>query len=300
VEEQEEEEEEEEGEEMSPALQRKVDALQKVQESLETLTQEYKAERAALEKKFAAKKAELYNDRKQIITGEKEIAPEEGAEADAEEEEGIRAFWLGCLSRHPIVGNVIQEEDEDALEALTDITCDISEDFTTFTLKFHFAENDFFTNNVLTKTYEVTADLFDEQPNLTKVDGCDINWKEGKNLCYHLQSIQVKQMNKRNGHKRTIIRIVPILEAPKPSFFNFFQTPVNEIEAKNVDEEEDPSKPPTKLSLDEDYDIAHIIRTSIIPEAILYFTGAKDKEIKQMFLVSYSCCVHIPYDKFQC
>ena len=72
--------------------------------------------------------------------------------ADGEEPaapiKGIPGFWLTCLTSHPAVSELITNEDLPALEALADITCAYNEDFTSFTLSFHFNENEFFTNKV--------------------------------------------------------------------------------------------------------------------------------------------------------
>ena len=39
------------------------------------------------------------------------------------------------------------------------------------------------------------------------------------------------------------------------------------------DEDEDEEKPKIKLTIEEDYDIGHAIRTAIIPESVFWFTG---------------------------
>jgi hypothetical protein len=61
---------------------------------------------------------------------------------------GIPGFWSQCLMQHPSTMDIITEEDTAALDSLTDITCSYDETYTSFTLHFHFSENDFFTNKV--------------------------------------------------------------------------------------------------------------------------------------------------------
>lgn len=57
-----------------------------------------------------------------------------------------------------------------------------------FTLEFHFAPNEFFTDTVLTKEYlmKCTPDPEDpfsfDGPEIYKSRGCEIHWKEGKDL----------------------------------------------------------------------------------------------------------------------
>lgn len=217
------------------------------------------------------------------MTGASDIT-EEGVltnEPSKDEEKGVPSFWLTTIASNSVIGTLIAEEDVPALEALTNITVDYAEDFSAFTLNFHFNENDFFTNTVLKKKYAVEPDLLDERsPSLSDIEGDEIQWKKGKDLTK--QEITKKQKAKggRNkGQVRTVTRTVP-----KPSFFHFFDTPKQhgeEEEEEEQPEEEDEQEggPRTKFNIDEDYDIGHIIRTSIIPEAILWFTGeAEDDE----------------------
>jgi nucleosome assembly protein 1-like 1 len=78
-----------------------------------------------------------------VLLGEKDDEDEEKTDI-----KGIPGFWLTCLTSHPTIGELITEEDVPAIEHLTDITCDYDETFTSFTLTFHFSENEFFSNSV--------------------------------------------------------------------------------------------------------------------------------------------------------
>merc|ERR1712156_589923 len=84
------------------------------------------------------------------------------------------------------LAEMVQEADEPVLESLTDITVTFSEkDPMGFTLHFHFAPNQFFTNSVLTKCYEMKCeppedDPFSfEGPEIFKCTGCPIDWQKG-------------------------------------------------------------------------------------------------------------------------
>ena len=59
------------------------------------------------------------------------------------------------MQNNPMVGDAITENDEEALSFLRDVRCAEleGEGQHGFTLTFHFAENPFFTNTTLTKTY---------------------------------------------------------------------------------------------------------------------------------------------------
>jgi nucleosome assembly protein 1-like 1 len=65
---------------------------------------------------------------------------------------------------------------------------------------------------------------------------------------------------------RTIVK-----QEPKASFFQYFGEPSKDEEEE--EEEEDEEKERVRLSVEEDYDIGHAIRTAVIPEAVLWFTG---------------------------
>lgn len=58
------------------------------------------------------------------------------------------------------------------------------------TLKFHFDANDYFTNTIITKEFELDGD------EITKSFGDKIEWKEGKN-------VTVKIVKKKNKNKKT-------------------------------------------------------------------------------------------------
>lgn len=55
------------------------------------------------------------------------------------------------------------QEDVDALEHLVDIKCVDKEDMSGFELQFTFSENEYFTNTVLTKAYEI-PNMLEVQP----------------------------------------------------------------------------------------------------------------------------------------
>jgi nucleosome assembly protein 1-like 1 len=85
--------------------------------------------------------------------------------------------------------------DDSALDFLRDITVDYSKDYATFTISFHFAENEFFTNSVLTKTYTVAPNLLTGGgmvPCLIRSEGSRINWNAGKD--YTSARVQKKQV----------------------------------------------------------------------------------------------------------
>ena len=113
-----------------------------------------------------------------------------------------------------------------------------------FTLYFHFGPNDFFENQVLTKTYELKCEPQEDDPfsfevinhnafvflyrlqifllqgpEIIKCTGCTVEWKKGKNLT--VKQVKKKQKHKSKGSIRTITK-----QVKADSFFNFFDPPV--------------------------------------------------------------------------
>lgn len=259
-------------------------ALKQFQDESEKIDVQYKLERVLLEKKFRELKAPLWDKRFQVTSGAVEVetllpGEEPGAVPEPESEEekivGIPGFWLQCIQNSNTIAQTITDEDQAALEFLKDIRCEYNEDMSGFKLVFVFDENPFFTNQELTKSYTVSPDLLDEKaPALTDVKSSIINWKDQQNLCE--TEIRKKQRAK-SGRRAGQVRYVTQTEA-KPSFFHYFKEPA--IPDGEEDEEEDEEGPGKKskfeLDIDEDYEIGHIIRTAIIPEAVLWFTGEAD------------------------
>ena len=118
----------------------------------------------------------------------------------------------------------------------------------------------------LIKSYVVDPDLLEENfPSLESATGTEINWKPGKNLCVkEITKKQKANSGKRKGEVRTIT-----VNEPQESFFHFFSEP---IEMRNEEEEEEETKD-FRMDYEEDYEIAHAIRTSLLPEAVLWYTG---------------------------
>lgn len=135
-----------------------------------------------------------------------------------EQSKGIPGFWfnvLNCVAQisdtikvflvisFKIYNKFVQEHDEPILKYLTDITSEVHSNPPGFTLNFYFAENPYFSNELLTKYYELNIDLDKDEPSVqfdfhflfwlvfrfeydgptvVKSQGCSIDWNEGKNV----------------------------------------------------------------------------------------------------------------------
>lgn len=260
---------------LSPGLRVRVEELQHIQEKHDDLEKEFRKERAALEEKYAKLYAPLYDERAQIVIGDKDVPLPEGEPAPTgDAEKGIPGFWATVLARADLVQS---EKDADALTYLTNITCETvtgtskqpaDEDggpeeeieTTGFKLTFTFKENPYFTNTVLTKTYYM---LDDDEPVLERSEGTEIDWKQGKNITVKVMKKKPKKGAKPDAKPQTKLE-------PVESFFTFFKPPQVPDDDADLDGEE---MEQLHDAIEADYDAGDMIKTKLIPHAVDWFTG---------------------------
>jgi nucleosome assembly protein 1-like 1 len=271
------------------SVKRRLKALKNLQLETTKVEAEFFKEVHALECKYQARYQPFYEKRGKITTGEYEPNDEEcnwtldddkdeeelsdemkaKVKLEGEKEEDVKdvpEFWLTIFKNVDLLADMLQEHDEPILKHLTDIKVHYKEEPMGFTLEFLFTPNEYFENSVLTKTYEMKCipDEMDpftfEGPEIHKCKGSPIEWKKGKNVT--VKTVKKKQKHKSKGSVRTVTKTVQ-----NDSFFNFFSPPaVPEDPDAEVDED-------TRALLTADFEIGHYIRESIIPRAVLYFTG---------------------------
>ncbi|WEW56293.1 histone chaperone [Emydomyces testavorans] len=281
-------------------VRRRVAGLKGIQKEHAKLEAEFQEEVLQLEKKYFAKFAPLYQKRATIVNGQAEPTENEveAGKADQEEEQdddkktedskdesgdvnvaGIPEFWLSAMKNQVSLAEMITDRDEEALKHLTDIRMEYL-DRPGFRLIFEFAENEFFTNKTISKTYYYQEEsgyggdfIYDH------AEGEKINWKEGNDLTVRVES--KKQRNKSKNltsdffsaptdlvlyldTKQT--RVVKVT-VPTESFFNFFSPP----KPPRDDDGEVPDDIEERLELD--YQLGEDIKEKLIPRAIDWFTG---------------------------
>ena len=200
-------------ESLPPPVRKRVAGLKGVQKEHSKLEAEFQEEVLQLEKRFFAKFTPLYEKRAKIVNGNAEPSEQEieAGEADDEEDEdaeempaettdastadmkGIPEFWLSAM-KNSSLAETITDRDEEALKLLTDIRMEYL-DRPGFRLIFEFADNDFFTNKTITKTYFYQEEngyggdfIYDH------AEGDKIDWKLAKDLTVKVES--KKQRNK--------------------------------------------------------------------------------------------------------
>ncbi|KAL2178934.1 uncharacterized protein P884DRAFT_196332 [Thermothelomyces heterothallicus CBS 202.75] len=261
-------------------VKRRVAGLKGIQKEHSKLEAEFQEEVLQLEKKYFAKFTPLYEQRAAIVNGKTEPTEEQvkAGEENAEEEEGaavkeekpaenaaekvsgIPEFWLSAMKNQISLAEMITDRDEGALKSLVDIRMEYL-DKPGFRLIFEFAENEYFTNKTITKTYYYQNEsgyggdfIYDH------AEGDKIDWKPGMDLTVRIE--QKKQRNKTTKQTRIVKKTVPT-----ESFFNFFSPP------KAPSDEDDDAASDIEERLELDYQLGEDIKEKLIPRAIDWFTG---------------------------
>ena len=263
-------------------VRRRVAGLKGVQKEQAKFEAEFQEEVLQLEKKYFVKYTPLYEKRSRIINGTAEPTDdevnageqeEEGTEEanktevkdenqTAEEVKGIPEFWLSAIKNQVSLAELITERDEAALKHLTDVRMEYLEK-PGFRLIFEFAENEYFTNKTITKTYFYQEESgYGGEFIYDHAEGDKINWKAGKDLTVTVES--KKQRNKNTKQTRIIKKTVPT-----DSFFNFFNPP----KAPEYDEDNATDAENVEERLELDYSLGEDIKEKLIPRAIDWFTG---------------------------
>ncbi|KAH8887479.1 NAP-domain-containing protein [Thozetella sp. PMI_491] len=276
-------------------VKRRVAGLKGIQKEHSKLEAEFQEEVLQLEKKYFTKFTPLYEKRSAIVNGATEPTQDEveaGEQDDEEDEEegegaavkdepaaesaekvnGIPEFWLSAMKNQISLAEMITDRDEGALKSLTDVRMEYL-DKPGFRLIFEFADNEYFTNKTITKTYFYQNEsgyggdfIYDH------AEGSKIEWKPGQDL-----TVRVEQKKQRNKSELLIgilggpgdtkqTRIVK-KTVPTESFFNFFSPP----KAPEDDNEDAASDIEERLELD--YQLGEDIKEKLIPRAIDWFTG---------------------------
>jgi len=273
--------------ETSAEVRRRVCALKKLQVDAVKIEADFYERVHQLEKEFQSRFDVVNVKRAEIVSGQRE--PTDG-EADMpllgsmEKEElesvekkwneknpnsgvaGIPDFWLNVLRGASGINEMVQEQDVPILKHLTDITCSIDEEPKSYTLHFHFSQNEYFTNSVLDKFYEISTGIdekspFDyEGPVVISVKGTEINWKDGKNVT---KKIIKKKVKKGTSAGKFITKTIK-----NDSFFNFFDPTVTAVPEGQVEADEEQHD-----LMRSDFELGQLFRDQIIPRACLYFTG---------------------------
>lgn len=242
-------------------VQNRIEFLRELDASRAELEDEFDEEMRKLEAAYTAKFAPLDRQLRSVVQGKEEVPANKETEIPADCPTGIPLFWLTALRSDPQLEERITEKDAEVLVYLTDVTSEPvvgEEDGDSFTLIFTFADNPFFTNKTLKKTYYMADD---DDLMLEKVSSDRVNWKAGKDV-----TVKVMKKKLRPGQKGTPATKVQSVD----SFFNWFDPPQIPEDDENMDEEE---MEQLQDAMEADFMLAEIINEKILPHPLKYFTG---------------------------
>ena len=297
-------------------VRKRTNALRNLQLKIKEAGIKLSEESFKLECKYAKILEPIYVQREKIINGEYEPTEEEatwnyqcgcdqcpdlslGAEADGSATKkqktgneqdicGLPDFWLQVLKENNLVSGLISEYDEPVLRFLRDIRVKLTDSPMGYIIEFHFNENDFFTNSVLSKTYELNTQPNKDNPfcnklqPLTRCVGTEINWKEGKNVIFNIQQ---KQTGSGSSSKK---KEDEEEEDEEGSFFTLFETRteggINPLVSGQVNPENITILPSLMQEFEMDFEVGNVIKDVIVPNAVLIYTGElEDEEVENTF-----------------
>lgn len=263
------------------SVRRRVASLEKLQMHYSKLEALFQEEILELEKKYHKLYQPLYLKRSEIVNGvcepteDLETGHELGHVSETEDKshsasckkpifpediKGIPQFWLTAMKNISSLAEIITPEDEKALCYLTDIRMSYL-DKPGFRLEFYFADNEFFSNKMISKTYYYRDELgYGGDFVYDYAEGDKIEWKSNKDLTVKVEI--KKQRNKNTKQTRVIKKAVPT-----NSFFRFFIPPV-------ITDDQDDSDSDIDNRLEADYQCGEDIKDKLIPRAVDWFTGA--------------------------
>uniref|UniRef100_A0A2K6LLL0 Nucleosome assembly protein 1 like 1 n=1 Tax=Rhinopithecus bieti TaxID=61621 RepID=A0A2K6LLL0_RHIBE len=201
----------------------------------------------------------IYEPTEEISEELKEKAKIEDEKKDEEKEDakGMPEFWLIVFKNVDLLSDIesmLQERDEPILKHLEDIKVKFSDagQPTSFVLEFHFETNEYFKNEVLTKTYRMRSEPDDSDPfyfdgpETMGFTGCQIDWKKER------------------------IRSRETRDFPMTLSLIFFAPP-EVSESGDLDDA-------AEAILAADFEIGHFLPECIIRGSVLYFTGEATEE----------------------
>jgi len=252
-----------------------VKELKVIDDKYLAVEREYEAAMKELQKKYTALQQPWLDKRSAVLQRvEDDNGPKSGTPA-------ISGFWLTALKHHPALDETIEEWDEPVLEFLMDVKkgyVDEADIDVGFTLEFQFAENPYFTNTVIKKTYLTEEDSpYTGDINVTEIKSDAIEWKAGKNVTVE----SVKKKVKGGGAKKAKQKGKES-EEPRDSFFrSFFRSlkageavpdDVN-LEGMDMDEEDMDEDTLLEYMMENDHEVGCAFRDQIIPYAVRWYTG---------------------------
>lgn len=155
--------------------------------------------------------------------------------------ERIPNFWVTAFVNHPQISAILDEDEEECLQFMTKVEVEEFEDIKSgYKICFHFKENPYFSNKVLSKEFHLGTSAEDEIGDPTS-KSTEVSWSEGKDLVAKANEAQKASA----GSKRQ-------MAALSRTFFQWF--------TDNTDPSAD--------------DIAEVLKDDMWPNPLQYFLAS--------------------------
>uniref|UniRef100_A0ACD5UQA8 Uncharacterized protein n=1 Tax=Avena sativa TaxID=4498 RepID=A0ACD5UQA8_AVESA len=206
------------------ALLLSIEKLQEIQDEIEKVNEEASDKVLEVEQKYNEVRRLVYARRNEIIRE-------------------IPDFWLTAFLSHPILGELLTEDDQEIFKHLVSIDVDEFQDIKSgYSITLTFSSNSYFEDTKLTKTCSLSDD-----GNIT-VEATSIKWKNGMDIA------NGKAYTK-DGLKRLLI---------DESFFTWFNDAKNKSFSQGVMDE-----------------VADIIKEELWPNPMKYFNNEDEDEFEE-------------------
>lgn len=235
----------------SEAVTARLEAVKVLHAKFEELKNAHEREVAKLDDAFMQRCQPLFVERKGVIEGLTDPAP---AAASGKDQKGIPQFWLTAIKNHDQLRQLVEPKDEECLQSLIDVSR--SKDADECKVTFTFGPNEYFTNTELSKTFVIKDGVVED------IKGCDIAWKDGKDLTHATVAKTTKK-----GKKIT-------RKVREESFFNFFADPPADVAAAvgEIEQQE------LALDLEAQVSIAKLFSDELVPGALMFYLGSGDDD----------------------
>jgi nucleosome assembly protein 1-like 1 len=251
-----------------------IKELKEVDDRYLALHREYEKAVQALTTKYSDQQKPILEDRRKLLLGD---GPQEGPPTGTP---ALRGFWLQALQNHPQMEGEIEEHDEPVMEYLQNISVsDLDPDDAQkgFRLQFHFSENPYFENAVLSKEFHSKeASPYRDDIDTTEIVATTIKWKPGKD-------VTVEKVKKEAKGKKS--KASKAKEEPRPSFFRDFFKSMKQGDPlpDDIDPHEICMAYGGGDDLDEEkivvmfmehaFELGQVFKDQIIPFAVRFYTG---------------------------
>lgn len=257
-----------------------VKELKEIDDKYLAVKNEFEEKKKELRRELTAKQKPLLETRAKILAGD-----------DAEGAKGstlaIKDFWVKALMSHPASQMMIESWDEPVLGNLKDVVAtdlDPQNSDQGFRLDFHFASNQYFSNDVLFVEFHTRQGcVYREEVDIVEVKASTIEWKAGQDVT--IEKKKAAKTKKSKQKKKSDAE-------PRESFFRNFFVSLKQggsfpdsIDPEQVlmmmQSEDAEEKDVIEFFMGSMFEVGCAIRDYIVPYATRWYTGEAAPEMSE-------------------